>query len=674
MDTFSPTDPRIVNLAKAVRQEESGGDYSAVGKSGEYGAFQYTEPTWQTDATKYGVNVPLKQATREQQNEVVAKKFADLANQGYTPDQIASIHNHGSPDYKGVVGTNSYGVHYDTPGYVNKVMAAYQQFKGQPADITQSPAPNAMPAAATVQSSQKGSDFPAAAAATPAQSTATQTQLSPEPGLLSKIGSGIDKFASSIASPFIGVGAIPDQLAIAGYNKLTGSNVQDPFASGVPSIGQAAQLNTLGQGGTAVTPLDAEKKAGDIAQVASYAIPGTEGVGGILGAGASGLLQGAGSAMSEGKDAPTVAVQGGLGTLLGAGVAGGSQLAGGLLKSAGSALNGGLAAKTQQGIKDAYTSALNLHAGELAYENRSGKDLANVLYENTAPLGRTADGKLDASQAIPLLKTKLQPLDTEAQSILANAGKKATVNMLDIASKAKQGIAKKATNALDKKSADAGVDEYIKAEIELRQQNLANETYGTDFANLPKQQQAKIAYDAVNVPVMEADKLKTGFWNATFDRNRSDLQNHIPYQIGTSMKDSIEKAVPDAKLGEVNAERGDLIDAIRRLQKLDGVRTVRGGRVGNIASGLVGTAAGIASGAGPVGAIAGDYFGTEAGKFLNNPATQIAIAKGKAKAAGVLPGVLGKFGKTAGNALEKTGSKLKKGSRVAGLLANNLTK
>lgn len=126
MDTL---DPQVVNLAKAIRNTESGGDFQAQGKSGEYGGYQYTPDTWAKDSADAGVNVPLQQATPQQQNEVAYKKILSLKNQGYNPGQIASIWNSGKPDWQGNVGTNKYGVHFDTPQYVDSVTKYYQQLK-----------------------------------------------------------------------------------------------------------------------------------------------------------------------------------------------------------------------------------------------------------------------------------------------------------------------------------------------------------------------------------------------------------------------------------------------------------------------------------------------------------------------------------------------------------------
>lgn len=126
-------DPQAVNLAKAIRQTESGGDFTAKGKSGEYGAYQFTQPTWETYSKKYGVNVPLEQATPEQQNEVAYKQIKEWKDQGYNVGQIASMWNAGDskPDayIEGNKGVNKYGAKYDTKAYAKSVAEAYQTLK-----------------------------------------------------------------------------------------------------------------------------------------------------------------------------------------------------------------------------------------------------------------------------------------------------------------------------------------------------------------------------------------------------------------------------------------------------------------------------------------------------------------------------------------------------------------
>ena len=135
----SSIDPQAVNLAKAIRQTESEGNFTAQGKSGEYGAYQWEPATWTAQSSSAGVNVPLDKATPEQQNQVAYSEIKKLKSQGLNPAQIASEWNSGDPNaYTGEfsngspsTGTNKQGVAYNVPQYVDKVTSTYQQLKGQ---------------------------------------------------------------------------------------------------------------------------------------------------------------------------------------------------------------------------------------------------------------------------------------------------------------------------------------------------------------------------------------------------------------------------------------------------------------------------------------------------------------------------------------------------------------
>lgn len=125
-------DPGAKNLAIAIRQVESGGKFDAKGKSGEYGAYQWTPSTWAAQSKAAGVNVPLEQATPEQQNQVAYTAILSMKNKGLNVGQIASTWNSGKanayldPAYKG---TDKQGVAFDVPGYAKKVAEAYQTIK-----------------------------------------------------------------------------------------------------------------------------------------------------------------------------------------------------------------------------------------------------------------------------------------------------------------------------------------------------------------------------------------------------------------------------------------------------------------------------------------------------------------------------------------------------------------
>lgn len=154
----SGLDPQLVNLAKAIRQTESNGNFQAAGKSGEYGAYQFMPSTWAETAPKFGVNAPLTQATPEQQNEVAYKQLAEWKTQhpDWNIGNFASAWNAGAgkPNayLEGNAGTNSYGAQYDTAKYAKDVATAYQGFKAQTVGGTEPSTDSTVGAASEVPS------------------------------------------------------------------------------------------------------------------------------------------------------------------------------------------------------------------------------------------------------------------------------------------------------------------------------------------------------------------------------------------------------------------------------------------------------------------------------------------------------------------------------------------
>lgn len=132
--TPNQLDPNVVNLAKALRYVESGGNFTARGQSGEFGAYQFTAPTWNAWSNEVlGRPVPLEQATPEEQNQVAYTKLKQWKDQGFNVGQVASMWNagEGRPDayIEGNAGVNDQGVAFDTAAYARKVAEAYQGIK-----------------------------------------------------------------------------------------------------------------------------------------------------------------------------------------------------------------------------------------------------------------------------------------------------------------------------------------------------------------------------------------------------------------------------------------------------------------------------------------------------------------------------------------------------------------
>lgn len=136
-------DPQAVMLAKSIRRAETGDSrdpYNQQGKSGEFGAYQFMPDTYRIYAKKY-IGDENAQPTIENQNRIAYSFVKEKKDAGYTPAQIASMWNAGEarPDaYKeNHVGVNERGVNYDTPGYVKKVSAYYNQFSGKQPSVIQ---------------------------------------------------------------------------------------------------------------------------------------------------------------------------------------------------------------------------------------------------------------------------------------------------------------------------------------------------------------------------------------------------------------------------------------------------------------------------------------------------------------------------------------------------------
>jgi len=227
MDT--QIDPRAINMAKAIRDQESGGNYTLPGKSGEYGAYQFTEPTWNAYAKDAGINTPLSKATREQQNEVIVKKINNWITTGKAKNvgEVASMWNagEGKPQayIENNVGTNKFGVHYDTPAYAKAVAQNYQKYKGQQTQTPdiQQPEQQTDPNAPDTY----GATFKASSSDTPLQ--AGLKAVGNVPSSIANLAGGL---FSAVTHPIKTVEGIGNTFAGGieeGWNKLTGGKSSD---------------------------------------------------------------------------------------------------------------------------------------------------------------------------------------------------------------------------------------------------------------------------------------------------------------------------------------------------------------------------------------------------------------------------------------------------------------
>ena len=114
---------KVLRIVSVIRSIESGGDYYAIGESGEFGGYQFLESTWRLYSYAYFGEV--LEMTPENQDMVAYLKVKSLIDKGYSPEEIASIWNSGSPRWEGKRGRNRWGVRYDVPKYVSKFKNKY---------------------------------------------------------------------------------------------------------------------------------------------------------------------------------------------------------------------------------------------------------------------------------------------------------------------------------------------------------------------------------------------------------------------------------------------------------------------------------------------------------------------------------------------------------------------
>lgn len=355
MDTTKPQpDLQALALTKAIRKNESGGNYNASGDVGtSSGAYQYQTNTWkQYSKEVLGVdNAPM---TPENQNAVTYGKVKMWKDEGFGPAEIAAAWNAGEGKAKSGSWTSNIGVNkingvdvpYNTPEYAKKVVDTFkqlypqvqQQYGGQ---VTQETQPAVQPEQPTENKS-----------------------------LLRKIGDfftgGTQKFGSTIGESIAAPGnADLYSKALESYSTVE-NNLRDSIRKIKMSGGDSSRLEAVLEQHTQSKPKiedftgqvinkTGEQVLGEGAMAGMEALSGgilsggvnaitTKGIVGALGQGAKigaayGAIGGAANSMQENADLTGVlgnATIGGIaGGVVGAGLSGAGIIAG----KVGSAIN-----------------------------------------------------------------------------------------------------------------------------------------------------------------------------------------------------------------------------------------------------------------------------------------------------------------------------------------------
>lgn len=567
-------DAGSVNLARAIRKQESGGNYQQYGDdNSSYGAYQWNNQpngksvplakgeipsNFKSNATKY--NLDPNDFSPTNQDMVAYNVIKGYRDQGYNVPQIAALWNGGDakrsdPNYVTPSGlpsqkkdANGKDV-YNVPQYAQNVNNYYQDIKNQTGG-------GYNPTPYSTQGNNPGAiDF---TGATPPAQTETAPSLIPN---LGEIGTNLSTGLSSRVKDFGGA--------------LQPLMKGDVFSAGLQGAGAIA-------GGI-----------GDIATAALGLIPGVQGAEKLLGSGVKAVLN-----TQTGKDMatafsnfaqenPTIAKDIGAGVNVLAAIP--------ILKGFGLVKRAVMDASTAAFKKSVLTSAEaeikdNLTArpaAALARAQARGANPIPTMLENPSYLPEVVANPsggfmYNASKARGALQTSLSADEAVLQAKLDGAIKKnIMVSIADTEKKVLADIRKAnplSVNYLSMSNAVKDIFKSLKASSGGRNMISLNELNG----------------------------IKRNVRNAVFDVAgdvRGSATAQIKYDIGQSLMDQVETIAKKAGIDgvpEINKTMGTKIEALKVLDAMDGRKVVTKGGLGREVAVDV---------AGAVGEGAGNMFG-----------------------------------------------------------------
>lgn len=527
----SGLDPQAIAMSQAIRQVESGGNPTAQGASGEYGAYQWEPDTWASMSKAAGVNVPLDQSTLQQQNQVAYTQIKAWKDEGYNVGQIASMWNAGEGDPNAYLedheGTNAEGVNYNTPAYAQKVATLYQQYKQQSGTINTPSQPN-------------------------------QINLSEVPGQPSQ----------------------PDSLApnLGDIGQQLGQNIASRFQTGANAVGMIGQGGLSGNipeaaSGVLQTAGAVAGGVGDVLNAGLQLIPGVEtienGVGSALGSLAqTNLGQRVVGGVSQWAQAHPeisgdIAAAVNIGSLIPM-FKGVSLISGGVTDAATSALKGNLEDAAQSELKNMVTTK-TAQASLSGAESR-GLDPLGYLTSDPAknmPAITEAPGgafQYDGTKAAQNIQASLSQDEEKLQNSLSQVVKKGVgVNINDVQSQMVKDMLKEFPVS---RTGGQAVKEVNKAFDEI-----APTLQGRSFIDLN-----------------ELNGLKRDIGNTVNWNNLGSSAGEIKSAMYRSLMDQVESIGEKngvQGIGDINKVMGEKIEAMKVLKNITG-KTVKQSRVGKI--------------------------------------------------------------------------------------------
>lgn len=125
-----PITGNVDDISSTIKQIESGGDYSAKGRSGEFGAYQFMPQTWNQWSQEYAKSQGINQSlamTPENQDAVAKFKINQWLGKGYSVEEIPLLWNMGEKGAPGQIKPiksppGFTGVPYDSGAYQQRFL------------------------------------------------------------------------------------------------------------------------------------------------------------------------------------------------------------------------------------------------------------------------------------------------------------------------------------------------------------------------------------------------------------------------------------------------------------------------------------------------------------------------------------------------------------------------
>ena len=626
MDTL---DQDVVNLAKAIRQKESGNRAVIPAEGSKLGGasrYQYTHDTWKETARKYlgDPNAPL---SLQNENKATYLKIKDWKDKGYNPAQIASMWNagEGRPNaYKeNWKGTNKYGVAYDTPRYVKSVYDEYQKIKGSQPQQRRQPAQPVVPTVAEQRQTLQAQGQPVARNPERVEPTmlggiirdTTKGTIGRVLATANSLGNAIrgkdidEKFKSGYWGDIDRIGAGFD--ARKGFNKENLSAVKDSVGVGLE---MASYIPIAGAvGGTANLVKQGVKLSGKqlATQTAKRLAAKRLGLNVVEGAVGNTLFEGGKKLQGElDRESLGKSALYGAGGGLAFGI-GGRALTGvvrGARKTAVALGKGGipqdLAEEATGKLKGAWNEYINdfkdLTSFRDKYKQKTGTNIEDILTREVIT-PEIKGNKIDLTESMAKNEAKIT---SSAENVkgLAKAFNDVPVRLSDLERLA-IGVVNDTDSILSSGNiikARKGVKDLFKG---LR------EAYGENI-------NPEIAND-IRLAMNRQTKAFTGSVGEMFEQ---DIAN----AVGDAVRTKLDEVIQDDVFRRANAEIGELLNVRKFMNKVNG-KNVGGGRFSQAFAGIIGSK--ILGGANNLPMGFGDIIGYVGGKQLQKQANKFAFGK-----------------------------------------------